>query len=353
MKVLQICAYSARYGGNFIASLSVLEQQLSAKGIQTEYLFPEIAREMPWCQELQKRTTVYFASLNRFSLKTYSEVARAMAEADVVHSHFELYDCLTVLAKKRQQKLFWHLHDSFEEHIDFPHRVINKIQYGFLGKRAMLISPSAYYADYVTRLGFPKQQIFHVANCIDFDRLHREAPKQQIYDFLIFGGFYYIKGLDVLLDSCRILLQRGFRFRVAIVGYEDTWRFIQNQYSELLPYICQLEPSENVSQFYLNSGTFLSTSRRECFSYALLEALYMGMPAIISDIPGNAWAGEYASTLVVPGENAQALADAMQLRITGSPWFKEEDLHDTARDVAARYSADQWAQRIEEIYIDG
>jgi len=120
----------------------------------------------------------------------------------------------------------------------------------------VLISPSVYYADYVAKLGFPKQQIFHVANCIDFDRLHRGAQKQQTYDFLAFGGFYYTKGLDVLLDSCRILIQRGLHFRVGIVGYEGTWRFIQNQYAELLPYICQLEPSENVSQFYLNAGTF-------------------------------------------------------------------------------------------------
>jgi len=104
MKVLQICAYSARYGGNFIASLSALEKQLLAQRIQTEYLFPETAREMPWCQELQKRTAVYFAPLNRFSLKTYSEVARAMAKADIIHSHFELYDCFGGFGKKKTAK---------------------------------------------------------------------------------------------------------------------------------------------------------------------------------------------------------------------------------------------------------
>ena len=55
MKVLQVCAYAARYGGNFLASLGRLEEALAAEGIETEYLFPETARDMPWCQALQQR----------------------------------------------------------------------------------------------------------------------------------------------------------------------------------------------------------------------------------------------------------------------------------------------------------
>jgi len=47
------------------------------------------------------------------------------------------------------------------------------------------------------------------------------------------------------------------------------------------------------------------------------------------------------------------LAEAMQLQITGEPWFKEEDLRDTAEAVTVRYSIDQWVQRIKEIYISG
>ena len=188
MKVLQVCAYAARYGGNFLASLGRLEEALAAEGIETEYLFPETARDMPWCQALQQRAKVHFAGLNRFSPAVYRQVKAAMEGVDIIHSHFELYDCLTALAKKKGQKLFWHLHDSFEEVIDLPHRVINKIQYGFFGKKAVLISPNDYYSAKVAAWGFPKNAIIHVDNALEFSRLKKEKREKE-YDFLVdFSG---------------------------------------------------------------------------------------------------------------------------------------------------------------------
>lgn len=350
MKVLQICAYAARYGGNFIASLQMLEELLQLQNMETEYLFPETARDMPWCQALQKRAVVHFAGLNRFSPKTYRQIAAAMERADIVHSHFELYDCLTALAKKKYQKLFWHLHDSFDEEIDFAHRAVNKVQYGILGKRAVLISPSTYYADYVKKLGFPGQKIHIVDNCVHFDRLHKQEAAKKQWDFLIFGGFYRIKGLDVLLEGCRILIEKGYQFRVGIVGYPETWTFIREHYSDVLPVVSLLEPQEDVSCFYNGAKTFICASRRECFSYALLEALYMKLPAIISDIPGNRWAVDFTSTLSFASGDAIAIADAMEKRLTGA--FRP-DTEETAKSVEQRYASQIWAEKVKEIYTGG
>ena len=318
--------------------------------METEYLFPETAREMPWCRELQSRTKVHFASMNRFSPKTYLQISEAMKGADIVHSHFELYDCLTAMAKRRGQKLFWHLHDSFDDEIDAAHRIVNKIQYGILGKRAVLISPSAYYADYVNKLGFPQKQTHLVDNCIDFSRLDRGVPKEKKWDFLLFGGFYRIKGLDVLLDSCRLLVKQGHQFKVGIVGYPDTWSYVRDHYSDLMPVIELLEPREDVSWFYAGADTFISASRRECFSYALLEALYMGLPAIISDIPGTVWATEYPATGVFGSGDAEMLAQVMEKRLIGT--FTPET-EETSRAVAERYASRTWAEKIREIYVSG
>lgn len=347
MKVLQVCAYAARYGGNFLASLGRLEEALAAEGIETEYLFPETARDMPWCQALQQRAKVHFAGLNRFSPAVYRQVKAAMEGVDIIHSHFELYDCLTVLAKKKGQKLFWHLHDSFEEVIDLPHRVINKIQYGFFGKKAVLISPNDYYSAKVAAWGFPKNAIIHVDNALEFSRLKKEKREKE-YDFLVFGGFYRIKGLDVLLDACRILKEKGIVFRLGVVGYPDTWKFFEENYVDLVEYIQRLEPAENVSGYYNAAGGCINASRRECFSYAVLEALYMEKPTIVSDIPGNAWAKGYETVTVFPGEDARALAQAMERNLE-----RDRDLPTEAvlEDIQKRYSAAQWARSVKEIYF--
>lgn len=347
MKVLQVCAYAARYGGNFMASLTMLEKLLAAEGIETEYLFPETAREMPWCKALQERTRVHFAGLNRFSPKVYGEIKAAMAGADVIHSHFELYDCLTALAKKKNQKLFWHLHDSFDEVIDLPHRMINKVQYGFWGKKAVLISPNDYYSAMVAGWGFPKKKIIHVDNALDFSRLKKENSEKK-YDFLVFGGFYRIKGLDVLMDACRILKEREIKFSLGVVGYPDTWRFLEENYSDLDDIIQKLEPSEDVSGFYNAAGGFICASRRECFSYAVLEALYMEKPSIVSDIPGNAWAGGYETVAVFPSGDSAALAEAMEENLTKRQYLPTETV---LEDIQNRYSVAQWAKTIKEIYF--
>lgn len=348
MKVLQVCAYAARYGGNFMASLTRLEENLAAEGIETEYLFPETAREMPWCQALQKRARVHFAGLNRFSPKVYRQVKAAMEGADIIHSHFELYDCLTAAAKKKNQKLFWHLHDSFDEIIDLPHRIINKIQYGYFGKKAVLISPNDYYSDMVAAWGFPKNAIIHVDNAVEFSRLKKQKEEKK-YDFLTFGGFYRIKGLDILLDACRILKEKGLQFQLGVVGYPDTWRFLEEHYPDLAQTIHRLEPGEDVSGFYNAAGCFISASRRETFSYSLLEALYLGLDAIVSDIPGTCWANDYAGVDVFDNEDAGALARAMEKKLSKPTELEEKQW--VLEDIQKRYSAVQWAQSVKEIYF--
>lgn len=352
MKILQVCAYTAQYGGNFVASLTALDARLGSQGIETMYLFPETVQKTAWCQQLQKTRTVFFAGMNRFSVKTLRQVKDAMADADIVHSHFELYDCLCALAKKKHQRLFWHLHDSFDENIDFAHRLINRVQYGCFGHRAVMISPNRFYADYTVKLGFPAKQIHIVDNCIDCRRLEStEQPQKKQYDFFVYGGFYRVKGLDILMDACRLLASKELPFTVGIVGYPDTWKYLDENYPDLTNRLIRQTPSEDVSAFYDSTRVFLSTSRRECFSYALLEALYKALPVIASDIPGNQWAKAFGTVNFFESEDPRALAECMEQFLIGQTWFTPQSLAQTAQQVQQQYNCAAWAQRIEEIYL--
>lgn len=353
MVVLQVCAYAAQYGGNFIASLTALENDLNSKGIETRYLFPDTAKDMQWCIELQGRAKVFFAGMNRFSHTTYSQVRAAMEEADIIHSHFELYDCITAIARKKEQKLFWHLHDSFDDTIDFPHRIINKIQYKYLGRHAVLISPNKFYSDYVVRLGFDPQKVKLVNNCINTERLDVQPDTPKLYDFFAFGGFYHVKGLDVLLDACRLLSIREKNWKLGIVGYEDTWKWMDKYYPDLDSHVKRLHPSESVSDFYNQSAVFICPSRRENFPYALLEALYVGKAAVVSAIPGTQWAMEYKTVKSFQSENAEELADVMEEYLLCNFWFSKDDLISTSHQIKDKYSIAGWISAIERVYFDG
>lgn len=43
--ILQVCAYGAEYGGNFIASLEILEEELEKKGIE-QYMLSAIKQRI-------------------------------------------------------------------------------------------------------------------------------------------------------------------------------------------------------------------------------------------------------------------------------------------------------------------
>ncbi len=353
MTVLQVCAYAANYGGNFIASLTALDKHLTNQGVETQYIFPIAAKEKPWCKTIQKQRTVYFADINRFSIKTYNQIKHAMANADIIHSHFELYDCLTALALKKNQKLFWHLHDSFEENIDLPHRIINKIQYAYLSKKVTLLSPNLFYAKYVEKLGFKKANIRIIPNCIDTNRLiqpGKTTESKEKLDFLTFGGFYKIKGLDILLDACRKLKQQDLNFHLGIVGYPETWEYIAENYSDVSDFIVKLSPSENVLEFYNSANTFISASRREAFPYTLLEAIFLKKPAIISNIEGTKWAHKWNTIKIFENENSDELADLMASSLKNPTFFSSQAIETASKDIEKKYSINYWVTQIEREY---
>lgn len=352
MIILQVCAYTATYGGNFIASLLSLDEELRKKDIETRYLFPESVRNTEWCLQIQKKAIVYFAGMNRFSIKTYQQVRNAMKHAHIIHSHFELYDCIVALARKKNQRLFWHLHDSFDDEIDLPHRIINKLQYKYLSKKVTLISPSRHYANRVAELGFDNSRIRELANCINVRRLKYDGSVLPKYDFLIFGGFYQVKGLDILLNACRILRSRYSGWTVGVVGYDSTWDWVDKNYADLESFIQKLPPSKDISKYYNESSVFLSASRRECFSYALLEALYMGKPAIVSEIPGNKWATKYETVLTFASENEEELAQCMERYLNKRHWFSEGAKVKVSEEVEKMYGITRWVEEMERIYLE-
>lgn len=352
MKILQVCAYAAQYGGNFIASLLALENSLVKKGHQISYLFPKSASQYEWCKKIEDTHQVFYCDTNRFSYKTFLEVKNAVKDMDLIHSHFELYDMLVVLAAKKNQRVIWHLHDSFDEKLDWIHKTINKIQYAWIGKNTTLVSPSAYYADYVIGLGYNKKNTRVIANCIDLKRLEEPETVETRYDFLVFGGFYYIKGLDILLDACRILKNKKKKFCVGVVGYKDTWNWIENQYPDINDCFVRLNPTEQVSLLYESVKVFMSTSRRECFSYALLEALASGRPAIVSDIPGNQWCKTYKTAYTFENENAEDLAKRMSSFIDSDFDVDKEALAITSEAIKSIYNVEKWASEIEEVYFE-
>ena len=354
MQVLQVCAYGADYPGNFIASLEALEQMLAQKEIQTIYAFVGRAELKDWCQKIQKRTKVYFLpeAKARILPATYQKFRQIYQEnhIDIVHTHFELYDIPATLTAPRNVKIFWHLHDPIDLGKGMR-KILWKLQYGIVGKRAQLLAVSDYYRNIVVGLGFPKNQTHIILNCINLDRIENcSVATDKKYDFLTFGWDFYRKGDDLILQVCDRLEKEGYSFRLLLNGNNQTWKNLDDYLNGRTPsYLMRGEPVENVNVLFSESKVFIQASRRETFSYAVCEATYAGLPTISSDIAGLEWAHELPTVEFFMPESVESLYQIMKQYLKGKGVTRQA-INKSRKIICNRYSLGVWVRKVIEAY---
>lgn len=125
------------------------------------------------------------------------------------------------------------------------------------------------------------------------------------------GGSH--KAFDVLLDAWSIVHRNNPRAILTIVGVGDPsmWKLYASRLG-CQDTVCFAGYVSELSPLLRKSGIFVLPSRKEGVSNALLEAQAMGLPAVVSDIPGNrAVVIHGVNGLVVRTGDADALAEAL------------------------------------------
>lgn len=104
----------------------------------------------------------------------------------------------------------------------------------------------------------------------------------------------------------------------------------------------------DVERLLAAADFFVLMSQREGFSFALLEAMAHGLPAIVADIPENREAiGD--SGLAVPYGDEAAIATAMH-RLATDARTRAELGSEARRRVAEQFSAEQMLERTRDVY---
>ena len=353
MTILQVCAYAAPYEGNFIKSLKVLGNVYKEKGDKMVYAFPESARNILWCKELEKHTDVYYLPLAkaRIKIKTYTmlkDIYCKYKDLKIVHSHFELYDAPVALTVPKNVKVFWHLHDALEGYTGIKNRLEHKVQYGLCHRNAILLSVSEKHMEYVLKKGFPEKNARYVPNGLDIDRIKLVSTvvDQRKYDFLIFGWEYQRKGVDLCVEALKKISNENFK--VAIVGSENIENIIKEKYG-YVPGVEVVKPVSDINELYEKSKCFLHISRAEGLSYALLEAVYAGLPVICSDISENRFAVQFPTVEMVESENTTDIAEKMKY-IINEKKYSNDMIEKSRKMIENEYSIACWVKNILKQY---
>lgn len=135
------------------------------------------------------------------------------------------------------------------------------------------------------------------------------------------------KGLDTLIDACRLLRSRGLDFRCQIVGYGAEQERLQAQIVErglgdtvqLLGKLAR----EQVIACYAQAAVFVQPSRvtadgdRDGIPNVLLEAMAMSLPVVATRVSGiPEVVRHHENGLLVEPDDAAALADAVAWILT-------------------------------------
>ncbi|MEQ1804884.1 MAG: glycosyltransferase [Burkholderiaceae bacterium] len=138
------------------------------------------------------------------------------------------------------------------------------------------------------------------------------------------------KGLDTLIDACRLLRGRGLLFRCEIVGYGEEQARLQAMIDsyELTDRITLTGKlvRDDVVQRYARAAVYVQPSRiaadgdRDGIPNVLLEAMAIGLPVVASRVSGIPELVRHRQNgLLVEPDDAAALADAIGELIGDKP----------------------------------
>ncbi len=218
--------------------------------------------------------------------------------------------------------------------------------------------------------GYPAERIAVIRNGIDVDRyagvvrdphmrralaVPEEAPVLAVFSRLV-----PMKGIEYFLDAAAMLARDVPAARFLVVGSGPGSEGSDPIRRELEERAAQLGIAERVrfTGLRLDIPELLSEvdvsvqpSLSEGLSNSVLEAMAAGVPVVATAVGGNPEAVEHERTgLLVPPQDARALADAMRALVLSS---------DTARRLAAaaqrsvveRFSMETVARQTEDFYL--
>ncbi|MDR7438951.1 MAG: glycosyltransferase family 4 protein [Armatimonadota bacterium] len=215
--------------------------------------------------------------------------------------------------------------------------------------------------------------VFDIPNGVDVRRLSRERPRgrfrakfgipQDAPLLLAVGRNHPKKGFDILIEAMRLVVNEEPEVHCAIVGRSTT--ALRPQVDRLgldghvhlveelrLPGDAQAPPAfppEELLEAYWDCDVYVSPSRIEGSSLAVLEALAAGCAGVVADAPGNRdTVRDGENGLVCAPEHPEDLARKI-LVLLRNPAFRAQ-LGKTARESAWDFDWREVARRYVEAY---
>jgi glycosyltransferase involved in cell wall biosynthesis len=201
-------------------------------------------------------------------------------------------------------------------------------------------------------MGIPEKKIIHIPNAFD-SKFKQGASRIEDYKkkVLFIARLEHEKAPDILIKAWHIVFKKNPDARLIMLGDGRKRPELENLISELnITGSVEIKGFVNNVRDYLASATILVLpSRIEGVPIAMLEAMAMGVPVIVTpvgDIPGIIKDGE--NGIFVRPEDIEGLADAISDLLSSQE--KRQALSEKARVSIQDFSMDNVGRRYIELY---
>ena len=228
--------------------------------------------------------------------------------------------------------------------------------------RAVVCNSAMVRGEIERRFGVAPEKLHVIHNGVDLEYFHprhraglRAAARAELgagakdFLFLFVGSGFWRKGLDAAIGA--LAACGGASFRLAVAGQDrDAARYAaQGAASGLGDRLRLLGGRDDVRRLYAAADCFILPTRYDPFPNTALEALAMGLPAIVGRRSGAAEilrAGE-GGWICDPGDLA-GLAQRMREAARGAG--NDGACNEAARAAAENYGIDDMARKLTDLY---
>lgn len=172
------------------------------------------------------------------------------------------------------------------------YRKIYKSLYNF--PDAVICQSDYMLCDMVANLGVSEKILYRIYNPVDFDKIEKMLQEDSgklfsdnVFNFLMVGNLVHCKGYDILLPAFAKVRQQNPNVSLTILGEGEERRNLEILIDKL-----NLNESVRMPGFAKNphiyakqADVFVSSSRYEGFSNAIVESLACGTPVVATDCP--------------------------------------------------------------------
>ncbi len=200
--------------------------------------------------------------------------------------------------------------------------------------------------------GVPENKITVIPNGVQVPR--ETASVAENTNFLYIGNFSQTaahKGFDILIKAWSIVHQAKPTALLTMLGGGDarSWIDLANELG--CGNSIRFEGyQDELASYYISACCLLLPSRKEGISNALLEAQSWGIPAIVSDIPGNREVIIHRENgLVIPVDDYIALSEAC-ISLFDKPWIRQQYGKAARKRMEAIFAMEKVAQQTVQLY---